>query len=265
MGCRTALDVATQKPLLRGKIHLAGVLLSPWWVPPVFQECRHGLADQFALVAVASTVFCFSVSSIFHNFKWSDTAFRFIQKLDHTGIFLMIGGSILPVQLHFRGAFAVLGLLLAGGIICFGVSLTLLGALADDAPDSEHLAYASLTKKDLQVREEERRGAELRRTLRAKVYLGMGLAWVLMVPEIVQVLTFTEILLLFLTGVCYVAGAITYKNQWPNPYPRVYGFHECFHSLCAMAALFTMLLNVSVLRRSHSSEGTTRDDLMGPG
>ena len=30
-------------------------------------------------------------------------------------------------------------------------------------------------------------------------------------------------------GVLYTAGALSYHRRWPNPSPRVFGYHEVFH------------------------------------
>jgi len=35
--------------------------------------------------------------------------------------------------------------------------------------------------------------------------------------------------LLVLGGLLYTIGAIVYARKWPNPFPRVLGFHEIFH------------------------------------
>jgi hemolysin III len=35
----------------------------------------------------------------------------------------------------------------------------------------------------------------------------------------------------------YSLGALVYAAQRPNPWPRVFGFHEVFHALVIAAAL----------------------------
>jgi hemolysin III len=35
--------------------------------------------------------------------------------------------------------------------------------------------------------------------------------------------------LLLLGGILYTIGAIIYALKWPDPFPRVLGFHEVFH------------------------------------
>jgi hemolysin III len=38
-------------------------------------------------------------------------------------------------------------------------------------------------------------------------------------------------------GVLYTAGALSYHRRWPNPSPRIFGYHEVFHVyVCAAAA-----------------------------
>ena len=34
----------------------------------------------------------------------------------------------------------------------------------------------------------------------------------------------------------YVLGAIVYARRWPNPDPRVFGYHEVFHVMGVIAA-----------------------------
>jgi hemolysin III len=43
---------------------------------------------------------------------------------------------------------------------------------------------------------------------------------------------------LFLAGgLLYSAGAVVYARKRPDPWPRVFGFHELFHALVIGAAL----------------------------
>ena len=38
-------------------------------------------------------------------------------------------------------------------------------------------------------------------------------------------------------GVLYTLGAVVYASQRPNPWPRIFGFHEIFHALVIAAAV----------------------------
>ena len=47
----------------------------------------------------------------------------------------------------------------------------------------------------------------------------------------------TPLLLLAAGAVLYIAGAVVYAARRPNPWPRVFGFHEVFHGLVVAAAV----------------------------
>jgi hemolysin III len=59
----------------------------------------------------------------------------------------------------------------------------------------------------------------------------MGWVSLLALPALMEVLPLTAIGLLLLGGVLNTAGAIIYARRRPDPFPRVFGFHEVFHLL----------------------------------
>ncbi|HLX40698.1 MAG TPA: hemolysin III family protein, partial [Ktedonobacteraceae bacterium] len=48
-------------------------------------------------------------------------------------------------------------------------------------------------------------------------------------PAFLAVLPWTAVATLVLGGVLYSFGAVIYARRWPNPFPRILGFHEIFH------------------------------------
>jgi hemolysin III len=42
--------------------------------------------------------------------------------------------------------------------------------------------------------------------------------------------------LLVAGGVLYSLGALVFATRWPDPAPRVFGYHEVFHALTLAAA-----------------------------
>jgi hemolysin III len=46
----------------------------------------------------------------------------------------------------------------------------------------------------------------------------------------------TPLALLAAGGVLYTAGAVVYAVRRPDPWPRVFGFHELFHAFVVAAA-----------------------------
>jgi len=57
-------------------------------------------------------------------------------------------------------------------------------------------------------------------------------------------------LLMLAAGLAYTAGALVYARKRPDPWPRVFGFHEVFH-LCTLvgAALFAYVVAFIALPR----------------
>jgi hemolysin III-related protein len=49
-------------------------------------------------------------------------------------------------------------------------------------------------------------------------------------------------------GLLYTTGAVVYAQRWPDPAPRIFGFHEVFHtfviagSAAFLAAIWTWVL-----------------------
>jgi hemolysin III len=44
------------------------------------------------------------------------------------------------------------------------------------------------------------------------------------------------IVVLVLGGLLYSAGALIFAMRWPDPAPRVFGYHEVFHAFTLAAA-----------------------------
>jgi len=65
----------------------------------------------------------------------------------------------------------------------------------------------------------------------------LALLVVFALPAFVHALAWPPVLLLFGGGVLYTIGALVYARRWPNPFPRVFGFHEVFHLFVIAAAL----------------------------
>jgi hemolysin III len=56
-------------------------------------------------------------------------------------------------------------------------------------------------------------------------------------PALPDRLPATPIVLLAVGGLLYTIGAVIYALRRPNPWPRVFGFHEIFHALVVAAAV----------------------------
>src|SRR6201999_1462100 len=75
------------------------------------------------------------------------------------------------------------------------------------------------------------------RVLVAACYLALGWVAVIAVPQLVSRLDVAPLLLLAGGGLLYTAGAAVYAARRPDPWPRVFGFHELFHAFVVLAAV----------------------------
>ncbi|MCC6176898.1 MAG: hemolysin III family protein [Chloroflexi bacterium] len=67
------------------------------------------------------------------------------------------------------------------------------------------------------------------RWLRVGLYIVMGLVGAIALPGLIAALPPAALLALVGGGVLYAVGAVVYACRYPDPFPRVFGYHEIFH------------------------------------
>ena len=83
--------------------------------------------------------------------------------------------------------------------------------------------------------------------------LCVGLGWMVVMPVIERTPVVGSLCvgLLVLCGVIYSLGAVVYATKRPDPFPRIFGYHEVFHaiviaaSVCLFAHVMLVLKAVS--------------------
>jgi hemolysin III len=195
------------KPRLRGVSHqwafVAAIALGIVLVvaaPP-------GRATLAAAIYASTVIAMFGVSALYHRHTWiSATARRWMRRLDHSMIFLLIAGTYTPFALLvLDGSLADAILIAVWGGALAGIVLELLWV---DAP----------------------------RWLTALVYVVLGWVAIAAFPELVSEIGLVAMALVAGGGVLYTLGAVVYAVKWPDPVPAVFGYHEIFHVLVIGAA-----------------------------
>jgi hemolysin III len=149
----------------------------------------------------------FGVSAVYHRVNWRTLgARRWMRRLDHSMIFLLIAGTYTP--------FAVIAL---HGTLAFGILIAVWALAAVGA--SFNLIWIGAPK-----------------WLLTMVYLSFGWAAAVALPQLAEAVGVAGLALLILSGVCYTAGAVIYAIKRPDPVPTVFGYHELFHALVVVAA-----------------------------
>ncbi len=194
-----------QKPLLRGVSHeiAAGVALAG--LVALVLLAPGPRARVAGAVYGGSLVALFAVSALYHRPTWNPRARLWMRRLDHSAIFLLIAGTYTPLCLLLGDDRA--RTLLA--VVWAGAGLGILRALAwPRAP----------------------------RAVSTALYLLLGWAAVPLVPAIWRTMGPVPLLLLAAGGLLYTVGGLIYALRRPDPFPRVFGYHEIFHALVIAAA-----------------------------
>jgi hemolysin III len=213
-------DNRGQRPALRGWLHV--VAFVGWLIGgPFLIVAGPGAWAKTALsIYVVGMLAMFGTSAAFHRIHWSAKAWRRMRRADHSAIFVGIAGT----------STAVAGLALTGWARVFLLSLVWAGAAAGIA-----LRQIWLDAPQWVV---------------AIPYVVVGWCPLAVAPQLVRSLGWGGFWLMLSAGFAYTAGALVYARKWPNPWPRVFGFHEVFHACTLVgAALFAYLVAYVVLPR----------------
>ena len=195
------------KPLLRGWSHVlafAGLLALGGWLIADAVGTRRGPA--LMIIYVAGTGAMFGVSSAYHRLRWRPDVRAMMSKLDHCTIFLAIAGAYTPiavVALHGWHRPSVLYTVWIGAAI--GIAL-------------QWVPF------------------HLPRWAFAAVYVVVGWAAAPSFAELCTGLGILGFMLVLGGGLAYTVGALVYARKRPDPWPRVFGYHEVFHVFTIIGA-----------------------------
>lgn len=180
--------------------HFAGFLAALVGLVLLLSWTLHDPAKVTAMAIYGgSLAFLFAASSAYHFLDGGPRVNRWLRRVDHAAIYLLIAGSYVPPLVHLLDGGWRVGMLLAiGAFTVLGLGLKLFWL---DSP-----AWLSV-------------GA----------YLAMG--WVVVVPAhiIFPQLTPGQVVILVAGGLLYSLGAMVYLFERPDPWPEVFGHHEVWH------------------------------------
>jgi hemolysin III len=177
-----------------------------------------GQATVASAVYAGSVSALFGASALYHRITWSsEQARRWMRRLDHSMIFVLIAGTYTPFALLvLDGALATVILVVVWTGALGGVILKLVWI---DAP----------------------------KRVVAALYVMLGWVAVAAFPALLDGLGVTGTALVFAGGLLYTAGAVVYALGRPNPVPAVFGYHEVFHALVIAAAALQYAVIVFVV------------------
>jgi hemolysin III len=214
-----ALTSSGARPRLRGVSHHIAFYVA--LVAGAVLVAQAGDPRTMAATAIYVTLLAgmFGVSATLHRSDWGPRAFGWLRRADHAMIFAFIAGTYTP--LCILGVASSRGhhlLILAWSAAGLGI---LRAVLWPHAP----------------------------RIISSALFVAVGWVMIAYFPEVHAALDPAAFALVGAGGVWFTVGAAVYLFRWPDPWPKVFGYHEVFHVLiilgcsCHFAAVVLVALS----------------------
>lgn len=203
----TTNPLESVKPLLRGRFHEAAAFVSLGACLMLLTRASSRMMIFAVGIYSLSLICLLTVSALYHRINWQPAARAVMRRLDHAAIFILIGGTMTPIFLiALPNGMGVAPLVAIWGIILVGILQTIFWIRAP-------------------------------KWLAAILYVGVGWIPVYYLTELGQALGGYGVALILAGGIVYTLGALVYALKSPNPWPRVFGYHEIFHVFVVIAAV----------------------------
>jgi hemolysin III len=197
---------AAIKPRLRGVSHQYAFFVSLACGVGLILAASDGRARIAAAIYAVAVSALLGTSALYHRVTWRPGPRRWMRRLDHSMIFVLIAGTYTPVALlALSGPLAKAILIAVWAGAAAGVAFKLVWF---DAP----------------------------KWMFAAVYVALGWVSVAVFGELPATIGWLGLAGLAAGGLLYTLGAVVYATERPNPNPRVFGYHEVFHALVIAAA-----------------------------
>jgi hemolysin III len=197
---------AELRPRLRGVFHQYAFFASIG-LGAILVAVASGTGERISAgVFAAALTTMFGVSALYHRLTWRPRARRWMRRLDHAAIYLLIAGTYTPFGLlALSGAWrwTILPIVWGGALVAIVLKLAWI-----DAP----------------------------KWLAAAIAIALGWLGIVALPQLWTHSGGAGVALLALGGLLYTAGAVVYAARRPDPAPAVFGYHEVFHVLVIAAA-----------------------------
>ncbi len=196
------------KPLARGYIHQFAFFVA-------FGACGLLISQSHGVRALVSTtvysltlILLYGTSALYHRPNWSHRHYLIMRRFDHSAIFALIAGSATPIcLLGLKGESGIELLITLWGVAIMGMLIAI------------HWVAAP-------------------KWARAFLYILIGWLALPYLPEIKFSVGAANFWFLFMGGVIYTVGAFIYAFKWPDPFPKIFGYHEIFHLFIVVASAF---------------------------
>lgn len=143
----------------------------------------------------------FVTSALYHSAPWNPAALARMQRLDHSMIFILIAATFTPFGVLTLSGWSRLGALTtAWGLAIAGVGTVMAKRKTGDRP-------------------------------RVVAMIALGWLSLAVAGPLAQQVGFIALGLLVVGGLLYSIGGVLFALEWPRLWPRVFSYHEAFHTL----------------------------------
>ena len=192
----------TRRPLLRGWSHAVAALGAGIFTVLLVLRCL-GDAPRLSTMLLygLSSVWLFGCSALYHIVTWTPVRRKVWRAVDHGNIYVMIAATTTTIGVNVLTGWDQALLLVSVWLLAvIGVCVAVFHVRLTSGP-------------------------------RVGLYLLTGLTGLLALPSVVQILPLAALLGIMSGGVLYGIGGAIYALKRPDPFPRVFGYHEIFHLL----------------------------------
>ena len=191
----------SDRPILRGYSHLVGAIVAPFGLIFLLlvADSQRGIVG--GAIFGSSLIILYSTSAIYHLVPLGRRLRALVRRLDHSNIFVFIAATYTPFALMLMSnSSGIRFLSVVAGLAGVGVVVSLAGPVTS-------------------------------RWFRVALYLTLGWIGIVAISELLSALPGRAIVLLLLSGILFSLGGAMYAARRPDPFPRVFGYHEIFHAL----------------------------------
>jgi hemolysin III len=194
------------KPRWRGVLHQAMFFVAIPAGLALVSVAQGTSARVSSIVYALSLVGVYGTSAAYHRLARSERSRRWLKRLDHSMIFVLIAGTVTPVALlGLRPPWSLVLMIVVWGGAAIGIAMKMFRI--------ERFTIVT--------------GA---------LYIALGWAVILLAPQLIRGLNAGSLVLVAAGGLLYTGGAIILLRRRPDPAPATFGYHEIWHSMVVAAS-----------------------------
>ena len=197
--------LAPTRPRLRGWLHAVMTpLVAAGGVALVLTNPTVGGRVGMTVFTITA-ILLFGVSALYHTITWGERTRRYLKRLDHADIYLVIAGT------YTAFAVTLLEPTTAKQLLLIMWPAALVGVVFN-------VAWVSAP-----------------RWVTTPLYILLGWVAIFYIRPFYEAGGAAVVALIVAGGVLYTLGGITYGLKRPDPHPGWFGYHEVFHAFTVLA------------------------------